>query len=87
MNTTRKGTVARLPRAIREELNERLADGETGKSLAGWLNSLPEVRAVLAAEFGGKAIREQNISEWKQGGYEDWRVLREAGELIGVHPV
>ncbi|HSI14418.1 MAG TPA: hypothetical protein VK961_20375, partial [Chthoniobacter sp.] len=83
MNMTRKGKVARLPRAIREELNERLADGETAKSLVGWLNALPEVQAVVAAEFGGRAIREQNVSEWKQGGYEDWRVRQEAAELIG----
>ena len=46
-----------------------------------WLNSLPEVKAVVTAEFGSKPIREQSLSEWKQGGYRDWVVQQEALEL------
>jgi hypothetical protein len=38
---------------------------------------------VLAAEFGGKPIREQNMSEWKQGGYRDWQARQEALEVAG----
>ena len=37
-----------------------------GEKLVAWLNGLPEVQAIVAAEFGGKPIREQNLSEWKQ---------------------
>jgi len=37
----------------------------------------------LAREFGGKAIREQNLSEWKLGGYRDWVAQREALEVAG----
>jgi len=70
---TRLGKIARLPRSIREALNQRLADGEMGKRLVAWLNTLPEVRAVLEAEFGGRAINEQNLSEWKQGGFAEWQ--------------
>ncbi|SPE59602.1 hypothetical protein SBV1_3350003 [Verrucomicrobia bacterium] len=66
MTETRKGKIARLPHEIRERLNGRLQNGEPGKPLAEWLNSLPEVRAILAAEFGGKRVREQNLSEWKR---------------------
>jgi hypothetical protein len=69
---TRNGKIARLPWSIRDILNRRLRDGEPGKSLVEWLNSLPEVQEVLAEEFGGRPINEQNLSEWKQGGYEDW---------------
>jgi hypothetical protein len=69
---TRVGKIARLPREIREQLNCRLQDGEPGKRLVVWLDSLPEVKAVLAAEFDGRAITEQNLSEWKAGGYRDW---------------
>ena len=29
-------------------------------------------RRVLAAEFGGSPINEQNLSNWRQGGYQDW---------------
>ena len=64
MNTSRKGKIARLPKTIRDELNQRLADGESGRRLIAWLNSLPEVDAVLDREFGGRAISEQNLSEW-----------------------
>lgn len=53
---TRTGKIARLPQAVREALDRRLADGEPANKLARWLNSLPEARAVLAAEFGGRPI-------------------------------
>ena len=81
METSRRGKIARLPREVREQLNRRLADGEPGKPLVAWLNGLTEVQAVLAAEFGGNAIREQNLSEWKQGGYQEWLSQQEALEV------
>lgn len=74
---TRTGKIARLPLRIREELNQRLQDGEPGRKLVTWLNSLPDVRAILAADFGGRPIRPQNLSEWRQGGYRDWLEQRE----------
>jgi hypothetical protein len=82
MNITRNGKIARLPKAVRDELNRRLADGEPGNQLVAWLNDLPEVQKVAAAEFGGRAVREQNLSEWKQGGYQDWLRQQEALELV-----
>jgi hypothetical protein len=81
MNSTRKGKIARLPRAIRQELNRRMEEGEEGKKLVAWLNTRPEVEAIVAAEFGGKPIREQNLSEWKRGGYRDWQAQQEAMEV------
>src|SRR5713101_7111978 len=41
-----KGKIARLPLAIREQLNRRLQDGEIGRDLVVWLNSAPAVQAV-----------------------------------------
>ena len=79
---TRVGKIARLPREIREQLNCRLRDGEPGKRLVAWLNALPEVKAVLAGEFGGRAISEQNLSEWKAGGYCDWEKHQEQRVLV-----
>ena len=81
MNLTRNGKIARLPLAVRQELNRRLDEGEQGKKLVAWLNGLPAVRAIAAAEFGGKAIREQNLSEWKRRGYRDWLAKQEALEI------
>ncbi len=75
---TPTGKIGRLPRAIREELNQRLDNGEPGSSLLPWLNELPEVHAVLARHFGNRAISDQNLSEWRQGGFEIWLRRREA---------
>jgi hypothetical protein len=74
---TRTGKIARLPREIRDQLNQRLLDGQPGQRLLAWLNSLPEVQRVLAADFDGRPLSEQNLSQWKAGGYEDWLTRRE----------
>ena len=79
---TRNGKIARLPRSVREELNRRLHNGESGKNLVDWLNGLPKVQEVLADEFGGRPISEQNLSEWKQGGFEDWLRHQETREWV-----
>ena len=79
----RNGKIARLPHAVRLELNQRLRDGESGKGLVEWLNGLPEVKAALQREFGGRAIREQNVSEWKQGGFRPSPTPAEAPALAG----
>src|SRR5258708_17459522 len=89
---TRTGKIARLPEELRHHLNRRLQDGKPGKQLVVWLNSLPEARAALKEEFGARPITEQNLSEWKLGGYADWerhegscalvaRLTDEAGDL------
>src|SRR5580658_9193119 len=66
------GKVARLPVAIRQELNWRLLNGEEGRQLVDWLNGLPEVQAVMAAQFQGQPITEMNLSRWKHGGFLAW---------------
>jgi len=82
MNTqSRAGKIARLPHAVREELNRRMEDGEAGVKVLAWLNGLPEVQAILRAEFGGKAIGKQNLWAWRHGGYRDWVMRRDAMEL------
>jgi hypothetical protein len=77
---TRHGKIARLPRAVREKLNERLDNGEPGVKLAKWLNGLPQVKKVLQESFGGRAIRPQNLSEWKCGGFREWQARQETLE-------
>ena len=69
---TRNGKIARLPLAIRDELNQRLQNSEQGKRLVEWLNSLPKVQAVMKEEFEGQPIAENNLSAWKTGGYQAW---------------
>jgi hypothetical protein len=79
---SRNGKIARLPRNIRDQLNHRLEDGESGVRLVEWLNALPEVRHVLAQEFTGRPINEQNLTEWKQGGFLTWIRARESCEWV-----
>jgi hypothetical protein len=81
---TRKGKIARLPRSIRDELNHRLDDGEQSARLVIWLNSLEEVKAVLDLDFNGRPITEQNVSDWKQGGFVDWQQLQESREWVRI---
>lgn len=69
---TRIGKIARLPKWIRDQLNTRLENGEQGKKLVEWLNESDDVKEVLTQQFGGSLITENNLSEWKQGGYQDW---------------
>lgn len=78
---TRRGKIARLPRAIREELNQRLENGEQGRRLLAWLNGLPEVKEVVERDFGGRAISEGSLHEWKSGGFADWKNQQETMAL------
>ena len=82
LSSTRNGKIARLSRAVREELNRRLEDGMQGKALVGWLNGLPEVKAVMDTAFDGRAVTEQNLSEWRQGGFLDWQRQQEARDWV-----
>ena len=76
---TRTGKIARLPREVRQMLNQRMENGARGKDLVVWLNSLPEVKAGLAAGFGGAPITESNLSIWRRGGW-DWLEQQQVAE-------
>jgi hypothetical protein len=56
----RKGKIARLPKATRDMINHMLDDG------------LPY--PVIIEELGeaGEGLNTQNLTNWKQGGYQDW---------------
>ncbi|HZM05102.1 MAG TPA: hypothetical protein VFC44_19055 [Candidatus Saccharimonadales bacterium] len=69
---SRNGKIATLPRALREQINVRLDDGEEGEQLLDWLNQLPEVLELMKANFAGIPISKQNLSEWRQGGFREW---------------
>jgi hypothetical protein len=76
--TTHNGKIARLPRNIRDELNHRLDEGEPGGRILAWLNALPAVRAAA----GGRGINAQNLSNWRQGGYQHWLEQQERRTLV-----
>ena len=74
---TRNGKIARLPKAVRDQLNKNLENGVPGVRLVEWLNTLPEVQTVLTEQFDGRAIIESNLSEWKAGGFLDWQARQD----------
>ena len=56
---TGNSKIANLPALIQDELNHRIADGESGIELVEWLNSKPEVTEVVNTLFDGAPISEQ----------------------------
>ncbi len=78
----RPGKIARLPRHIREELNQRLDNSAPSKTILEWVNALPEVQTILKAEFEDKPITRQNLSDWERSpGFRTWRLRRDALEF------
>jgi len=65
---TGNGKVARLRKELRDTINEMMLDGVT----------YGEIIAALGEE--GKHLNEQNLSNWKSGGYTRWLKGRERRE-------
>ena len=79
---TRDAKIARLPQPIREQINRRLQNGEAGQQIADWLDTLPEITALMAAEFDGRPINETNLVSWRLGGYRKWEAQQEALDAV-----
>jgi hypothetical protein len=79
---TRRGKIARLPQPIREQVNQRLENGEEGKKIVEWLNTLPEVTSLSAADFDGQPVTDSKLSNWKLGGYREWEEQQAALETM-----
>ncbi len=78
----RNGKIHQIAPEIRDQLNRRLNDGETGVALAEWLNSLPQVQQLIASQFDGFPVTPQNVSDWKQGPYRDWQICQKARHIL-----
>ena len=71
--------IASLPRNIREELNRRVDRSEKTRLTLAWVNSLPEVQAVLKENFEAEPVKQQNLSDWKMSpGYRNWHLAQSA---------
>lgn len=71
------GKIARLPFALREQVNVRLENNEPGSQILTWLNSHPKVREIMNSLFGGKPVNKQNLSAWRHSGFAEWQSRRE----------
>jgi hypothetical protein len=84
----RNRKIASLPRPVRDELNQRLANNEEGGALLQWLNSAPGVGALLASDFAGEPIGLPDLEEWRAGGFVRWqarqKLLDQARDLAAV---
>jgi hypothetical protein len=79
------GKIARLPKPIREQLNRRLENNELFADILSWLNGLVRVKKILAAQFNGKPINHQNLSNWRRGGFKQWPLRQEdVDEMQGI---
>lgn len=67
------GKIARLPRAIRDEINFRRQEGQSGQQILRWLNAAPEVKAALEGRFRDTTISAQNFSIWAKHNRTDLR--------------
>jgi len=75
---TRKGKIARLPEEIREIINQQISDNIALKRIAAEINARPGIAEILQPHFKNRTITESNLSEWKLGGYLEWRSERAA---------
>jgi hypothetical protein len=66
----RNGKIARLPRDVREQINELLDDGVDYDTIIEKLGD------------AGKELNKQNLCNWVQGGYRDWVKERERKALL-----
>jgi hypothetical protein len=73
MRHARTGKIARLPLAIREKINQQLKDGLPTRQIAQWLNQDNAVKAILKLQFSGEPISDNNLSEWRRGGFQSWQ--------------
>ena len=80
---TRNGKIARLPYGLRNELNYDIRNGKPGVAILQWLNGTREAQQVVARHFEGRPISEQNLTEWKAGGYQEWERHMETREWLG----
>ena len=63
---TRLGKIARLPRRVREDLNDQLLEGVSGAEVVEWLNGFEEWR------------RHEEAREWLSALVEEGEELEEA---------
>lgn len=60
----------------------RLLDGHSSRVILKWLNEHPEAVAVWDRDFEGVPASAQNLSEWKLGGWKEWRNRKDRVENL-----
>ncbi|MCE0496954.1 MAG: hypothetical protein LV481_03290 [Methylacidiphilales bacterium] len=71
-----------LPSAIRDEVSRRLEEGHIPREIAEWLNTVEEVRKILAEKWHGAPVERRAVDRWRQTGYLEWRRKHEHLEQL-----
>lgn len=78
----RQGKIARLPFAVRNRICEMLEDGLPAIEILAYVNASPEWAEVKSrCHFSGD-VNQQNLSDWRRGGYLEWRSERARVERL-----
>src|SRR5439155_3322220 len=56
----RNGKIARLPRKLRDQVNEMLSDG------------LPHAEIIASLGAAGERLNKDHLINWEKGGYLEW---------------
>jgi len=68
----RTGNVARLPKEIRDQINQMILDG------------VPYRQIIENLGEPGKDLDEGHLTTWRKGGFEDWLLELERKEALGA---
>ena len=60
----------------------RLLDNQSSAVILPWLNQVPAAVAIWERDFEGVAASAQNLSEWKLGGWKEWRERKDRVENL-----
>ncbi len=71
-NHGRNGTVARLPKSLRDKLNTMMQDG------------VPSLKIIESLGPDGTELTETNLPNWKNGGYLDWIREQQLAHVIST---
>ena len=58
----RRGTIARLPKAVRDQVNQMMDDGRLCRDIL-----------KMVKEEAGVALTWRMLTDWRKGGYRDWQ--------------
>jgi hypothetical protein len=67
---TRNGKVARLPKEVRDQVNQMLLD------------NVPFAKIIESLGDQGKGITYRNMTNWKAGGYKEWLLDEERKDAL-----
>ncbi len=74
MNNRRTGKIARLPFAVRTTVNEMIRDGAPYVQIIAFIGKITDGVEPVPTD-----LNEQNLTNWKDGGHQDW--LKEQARL------